>query len=160
MKCLFIELKRCIFVPMLLKPKCVWKALLHNIRVNMHMLYNFILIFFSNGSCTYAKTKRLFHVDKLLSISIKIVKFQSQVTPLLFPSIWSHHESVPLFTSEKNFTTHKKRVKRILYAENLALEVEIVFCESIPLGTASGIFSKNYLRRKKSSLLALFLDSI
>ena len=111
----------------------------------------------------YAKTKEgFFHVDnKLLSISIKFVKFQSQVTPLLFPSIWSHHESVPLSTSEKIFNhTHKKRVKRILYAENLALEVEIVFCESIPLGTPSGIFSKNYLRRKKSSLLALFLDSI
>ena len=118
------------------------------------------LLFFLREQPLRKDKKGFFHVDKLLSISIKFVKFQSQVTPLLFPSIWSHHESVPLFTSEKNFTTHKKRVKRILYAENLALEVEIVFCESIPLGTPSGIFSKNYLRRKKSSLLALFLDSI
>ena len=119
------------------------------------------LLFFSYGTTFTQRQKRLFprrqtfkHINKIRQISKS-----GHTSPFSF-HLKPHHESVPLFTSEKIFHHTQKRVKRILYAENLALEVEIVFCESIPLGTPSGIFSKNYLRRKKSSLLALFLDSI
>lgn len=122
-----------------------------------------IWLFFHTGHPLRKDKRRLFPRRQQTFKHINKIR---QIPKSGHTSPFSFHLKPPWVSSsfyfwKKNFNhTHKKRVKRILYAENLALEVEIVFCESIPLGTPSGIFSKNYLRRKKSSLLALFLDSI
>ena len=59
--------------------------------------------------------------------------------------------------SQKRVVGELRFLLSLYAAENLALKVQIVFCESIPLGT-SGIFRKTTPPEEKFE--SFFLDSI